>query len=72
MCQLFFNVVFVLHYFNEKIQRVTGFSHTLVLNPNNILNSPITNNRQKLQVQFAFPGQQLFSNPDLAGATTGF
>ena len=71
-CKLFFNVIFVLHYLHEKILSYTGFIRTQVFQLNNILNSPITNNRQKLQVQLAFPNHLLFNNPDFTGAKTSF
>ncbi len=71
-CKLFFNVIFVLHYLNEKILSYTGFFRTQVFHLNNILNSPMTNNRQKLQVQFAFPNHLIFNNQDLTSAKTSF
>lgn len=63
ICQLFINIVFLFHYFlNEKALSLTGFSHSLVLQPNNILKFPIPDNRQKLRVQLVLPDQQLFNN----------
>lgn len=70
--QLFFSIVFVFCNLFERIQSITGFNHTLVLYSFNISESPFTNNRQKSQVQMAFPNQQLSHNPDLADAKTGF
>lgn len=72
ICELLFNVVFILHYLHEKNLILTGVSRTLVLHPNNFLNSTITNNLRKIWIQLAFPNQQRFKSKDVNGTKTGF